>query len=174
MLIHAGTENNLIANYGTIINVYLLLELVHNPWWASFISRLQAFLFLWDFFFLLHEHDYLIQPLATICGQDVGQPVPERAQADNRGTPLIWIRALKRPNRRTPLIWIRALKRPPEKCWANSDDPGGFSRRGAGQKPATVCSTLQPHATACLHKLSPMLALPSPVWCWGDREGWIA
>jgi len=129
---------------------------------------------LWELF-LLHEPDYWIQPLATIRGQDVGHPVPERAQADNRGTPLIWIRALKRPNRGTPLIWIRALKRPPEpeKCWANSDDRGGFSRRGAGQKPATVCSTLQPHATACVHTLSLMLALPSPVWCWGDREGWI-
>ena len=98
---------------------------------------------LWECF-LLHELDYLIQPLATTRWQDVGQPVPERAQADNRGTPLIWIKALKRPNRGTPLIWIRALKRPPEleKCWANSDDPRGFSRRGAGQKPATVCAAL--------------------------------
>jgi len=46
-----------------------------------------------------------------------------RCQADNRGTPLIWIRALQRQpepercqadNRGKPLIWIRALQRPLE------------------------------------------------------------
>jgi len=55
--------------------------------------------------FLLHELDST--RFNVLCTG------PGATRSDNRGTPLIWIRALT-DNRGTPLTWIRALKRPPE------------------------------------------------------------
>ena len=102
-----------MAVISRFIRILLLLPYCSLVPFCRFIRILREF-------FLLHELDstpvFFTARTRFNVRSDPGQPEQKTVQSDNRGTPLIWIRALT-DNRGTALIWIRALKKPPLPKW---------------------------------------------------------